>query len=67
MLIDDLKARRIANFRELNVVGTIGILLEAKEKGIIHELKPLLEELTEKGIRMVYFSKPTYSLNVGQF
>lgn len=52
VLIDDLKARKIAKLRGLNVIGTIGILLDAKEKGIINELKPLLDLLLEKKIRV---------------
>ncbi|NMX21347.1 DUF3368 domain-containing protein [ANME-1 cluster archaeon GoMg4] len=52
VLIDDLKARRIANLRGLNVIGTIGVLLDAKEEGIIHELKPLLDEQIKKKIRI---------------
>ena len=52
VLIDDLKARKIAKFRGLNVIGTIGVLLNAKDKGIIREIKPLLEELMKKKIRI---------------
>jgi len=52
VLIDDLKARKIAKLRGLNVIGTIGVLLDAKEKGVIKELKPLLDELIEKRIRI---------------
>ena len=52
VLIDDLKARRIAQLRGLHTIGTIGILLDAKEKGIIGELKPLLDMLIKKKIRV---------------
>lgn len=52
VLIDDLKARRIAKLRGLNVIGTIGILLDAKEKGSIGELKALLDMLIKKKIRI---------------
>ena len=41
VLIDDLKARKIAKLRGLKVIGTIGILVDAKEKGVISELKPV--------------------------
>lgn len=44
VLIDDLKARKIARLRGLRVIGTIGVLLDAKERGRVHEVKPLLEE-----------------------
>ena len=52
VLIDDVKARRIAKLRGLNVVGTIGILLDAKDKRLIRELKPFLDELMKKKIRI---------------
>lgn len=52
VLIDDLKARKIAKFRGLNVIGTIGVLLNAKDKGLISEVKPLLEALTKRKIRI---------------
>ncbi|OEU57964.1 MAG: hypothetical protein BA871_15455 [Desulfuromonadales bacterium C00003096] len=52
VLIDDLKARKIANLRGLNIIGTIGVLLDAKERGFISEIKPLLEELMKKKIRI---------------
>jgi len=58
VLIDDLKARKIANLRGLKVIGTIGILLDAKEKGLIREVKPLLDELAKKKIRI---SKQLYN------
>ncbi|MGC9444930.1 MAG: DUF3368 domain-containing protein [Candidatus Methanospirareceae archaeon] len=52
VLIDDLKARKIAKLRGLNVIGTLGILLDAKDRGIIVEIRPLLEELMKKRIRI---------------
>lgn len=52
VLIDDLKARKIARLRGLKVIGTIGVLLDAKERGRVHEVKPLLEELMKNKIRI---------------
>lgn len=52
MLIDDLKARKIARLRGLKVIGTIGVLLDAKARGHVHEVKPLLEELMKNKIRI---------------
>lgn len=52
VLIDDLKARKIARLRGLTVIGTIGLLLDAKNKGLVSEVKPLLEELIKKKIRI---------------
>lgn len=44
MLIDDKKARNIAENLGVNCVGTLGILITAKNNGLVKELKPLFEE-----------------------
>jgi len=43
LLIDDRKARKIAENLGLNCIGTIGLLSVVKEKNIVSELKPLFE------------------------
>ncbi len=43
LLIDDKKARTIAEHLGIQCIGTIGILSTAKNRGIIAELKPLFE------------------------
>lgn len=43
LLIDDKKARSIAENLGVNCVGVIGLMAIAKSKGIIIELKPLFE------------------------
>lgn len=43
LLIDDEKARKIAENLGLNCIGTIGLLSVARDKNIISELKPLFE------------------------
>ncbi|MEZ4688401.1 MAG: DUF3368 domain-containing protein [Bacteroidia bacterium] len=51
LLIDDRKARQIAQNFGINCVGTIGILSIARTKGFITELKPVFKELLDqKGI-----------------
>jgi len=52
VLIDDLKARKTAMLRGLTVVGTIGVLLDSKERGLVDDVKPLLDELIRKKIRI---------------
>lgn len=49
ILVDDLAARRIAQDLGLNVVGTCGLLLEAKRVNLVAEVRPLVEKLSESG------------------
>jgi len=52
VVLDDKKARRIARQMGLRVIGTLGILLLAKRKGVVTELKPLLNALQQVGFYM---------------
>ncbi len=54
VLMDELTGRQIAQSLGLTITGSIGILIKAKELGLIDELKPLINEMTNQGI---YFSK----------
>jgi len=50
VIIDEKKARREVLKIGFPFKGTVGILLEAKEAGLIDEIKPLLILLEENGI-----------------
>ncbi len=50
VIIDDGNARKYARYLQLTLTGTIGVLIKAKQKGYISEIKPLLEELCRSGI-----------------
>jgi predicted nucleic acid-binding protein len=52
IIIDERKARRIAKDVGLKVTGTLGILVEAKQQGLIKELESLLDELMDNNIRI---------------
>lgn len=52
ILLDDLDARRYAKRIGLPVTGTVGILVTAKQKGLINTIKPLLIALQENGARL---------------
>jgi predicted nucleic acid-binding protein len=47
LLIDDKKARAIAENLEVTCIGVLGLLAIAKDKGLINELKPLFEKLIQ--------------------
>lgn len=48
LIIDDNAAKKTAKFLEFKVTGTLGILLKAKSKKIISEVKPILEKMLNK-------------------
>ena len=54
LLIDDSKARKVAESLEVNCIGSIGLLIKAKEKGLIDMLKPYFEIWLSSGR---YFAK----------
>ena len=49
IIIDDQKARRVAETLELNVTGTIGLLLKAENMGLIENAYDKAKELRDKG------------------
>ncbi len=52
ILIDERAARRKARSLGLQMVGTLGVLLMAKDKGFIDAIKPLIESLRGAGFHM---------------
>jgi len=57
LILDDLLARKHAKVIGINITGTLGILLALKHKGIIHAVKPLMEQLINVGM---YIDKKLY-------
>ena len=49
IIMDDKLGRKIAKLRGFKVIGTLRLLVTAKEKGLIKEVKPLIEKLREVG------------------
>ena len=52
LIIDDYKARKLAQNLKLNHTGTIGVIIAAKQKGIINSIKPILEKIKESNFRI---------------
>lgn len=52
LLLDDRNARRHARALELQISGTLGVLLLAKERGILNAVKPVLDRLQALRFRL---------------
>lgn len=57
LIIDDYMAREYAKYLDFKVTGSLGVLLRAKEKGIIRKVRPLMDDFLENGI---YISDKLY-------
>ena len=49
LVLDDLKARKVANRLKYKVTGSLGLLLAAKERKLIESLGSELEKIRSKG------------------
>lgn len=52
VILDDYKARKIAERLGINITGTIGVIVKAKLKGVIPSIKPLLEKIKQTDFRL---------------
>jgi len=52
VIIDEKVARMQAIVLGLKVVGTLGLLLRAKKRGLIYEIRPLIDKILEGGIHI---------------
>jgi predicted nucleic acid-binding protein len=52
IIIDDYRARKVAEKLGINYTGTIGVIIKAKLKGIILSIKPLLAKIRQTDFRI---------------
>lgn len=52
IIIDDLKGRKLAARMELNFIGTLGLLLKAKEHCVIPLIKPYIDKIQATDFRI---------------
>jgi predicted nucleic acid-binding protein len=52
IILDDYKARLAAEKLHLEITGTIGIIIKAKENGVIESIKPALKKLQTTNFRI---------------
>ncbi len=50
LLIDDNRAKKYAMLNGIRVIGSLGILIKAKEEGYIEQVKPLVEEIMKSEV-----------------
>ncbi len=51
LIIDDLKGREVAHRLQLKYAGTFGLILRAKQEGIISSVVPILEKIRRTNFR----------------
>jgi hypothetical protein len=52
VILDDRLARRIADMKQFRMTGTVGVLLRARKRNLIPELKPVIENLLSLNFRL---------------
>ena len=52
LIIDEFSGRQIADSYGIKIVGILGVLVLAKQKGILGTIKPTIEKLIDIGFRL---------------
>lgn len=52
VILDELHGRRIAQSLGIGVIGTLGILLESKQRGFIPSVKPYIDQMMDYNFRI---------------
>jgi predicted nucleic acid-binding protein len=52
LVLDDLAARRCARSLGLPMIGTLGVVILCRHRGIISAARPIMETLCEAGLRL---------------
>lgn len=52
LIIDEKKGRRIAQELKVKIIGTLGVILRAREKGLINSITDLMEKLEKAEFRI---------------
>ena len=50
LLIDDQRGRKVAEINQITTVGSLGVLLQAKKKGLIVAIAPLLTQIADSPV-----------------
>jgi len=52
LIIDDMKGRKLAQKLNLNITGTLGLILIAKREGILSQIKPIFDKIQGTNFRI---------------
>lgn len=52
LLMDELEGRRVALYHSISLSGTLGILLKARQRGLVEHLAPLIDALQSSNFRI---------------
>jgi len=52
VVLDDARARRVAQSRQIPLIGTLGLLHEAKRTGFLAAVRPCVDQLQLNGFRL---------------
>jgi len=66
LVVDDKQARNIAKRLDIEIIGTVGILVKAKQLGLIDQLLTILEALENKGFYLSQSLKTEALILVGE-
>jgi len=50
LVLDDTLARRIARLQNLSFTGTLGVLVKAKQRGLLLSISPVVDALRDAGL-----------------
>jgi predicted nucleic acid-binding protein len=66
IILDDMKARKVAEKLGLEITGTLGVIVKAKKEGIIPSVKPFLAKLKETNFRLSADLEITFLSEAGE-
>ncbi|MBR0464822.1 MAG: DUF3368 domain-containing protein [Clostridia bacterium] len=50
VIIDDGAARKTAEYLDLPLTGTLGVMIRAKQRGLLDAVMPLIQQMEQNGI-----------------
>ena len=66
LIIDEKKGRGIAKELGIRIIGILGVIIKAKEMGLVNQIRPLIEKLEKAGFRMSKKLKSKIMTRVGE-